>query len=142
MTRLLIFTLMLSVIGCKGRLGKNFAVVKDNYKIGYNENATENIFVKHYEDRGMMAVVINRKVKRIGFNDRFSIIERVGNYDDPGDTTLDTITIRYYIIDMTRPINIKDKDYCFGPTTYDKFLVRKKELGIEDLDFTKEFKLN
>jgi hypothetical protein len=144
MKKLLIFTLTLSLIGCKEPMDKNFETIKDNYKVGYNNSSkpTEIRFVIHDKSAGMMAVIVNEKIKRIGSNDRFAIIERVGNYLDPDAVALDSLIIRYYIIDMTRKPNIEDTAYYFKTTDYNKFLTKKNELGITDLDFTKEFKVN
>ena len=138
---LLIFAVSLSLTGCKRPLDKNFDTVKYNYKIGYHGNPTEVIFAEHDKDLGVMIVVVNKKIKRIGFNDRFTIIERVGNYNDLDAAEQDTVTFRYYIVDMTKKLNIQDKDFLYGPATSDEFLTRKKELGITGLDFTKEFKI-
>lgn len=137
-----IFVFIISLIGCKEPLDKNFETIKENYKIGYHGNSYENIFVKHNKDLGMMGVIIPKRIKRIGFDNRFAIVERVGNYDDYQVTTLDTAIVRYYIVDMTRSSNMEDKEYLFGPATFDEFLKRKKELGIAELNFSKEFKVN
>jgi hypothetical protein len=130
------------LVACKEPLDKNFQTVQGNYKVGYLTDPSENIFVKHNPDLEMMGVVVNRKIKRLGNNERFAIIERVGNHEDIDATTLDSLTVRYYIIDMTRKLNPDDKEYIFGPVALDEFLKRKKELGINNIEFTKEFAVN
>lgn len=129
------------LVGCKEPMDKNFTTIKDDYKIGFVESTNDNLFVKHNENIGMMSVVVHKKIKRIGFNDRFAIIERVGNYNDLESIALDTVVVRYYIIDMTKRFNELDKEFLFGPVTYTEFVSRKEELGIAELDFTKEYRV-
>jgi hypothetical protein len=142
MKRYLTIIVICLLLGCKEPMDKNFITVKDDYKIGFVESANDNLFVKHNENIGMMSVIVHKKIKRIGFNDRFAIIERVGNYNDLGSTALDTLVVRYYIIDMTRNFNELDKEFLFGPVTNNEFVARKEELGIAKLDFTMEYKVN
>lgn len=133
-------------MGCGDSLDKNFETLTGNYKIGYfnSSQSNENVLINCNNCKKMISGLINKKIKRAGFNERFLIIERVGNYDDWG-VELDSLTISYYIIDMKKESNVYDKEfkeYYFGPVNYEAFQLRRKELGIEDLKFTKEYKVN
>lgn len=141
-TLFLFILLTIFLDSCKDPLDKNFETIKDNYKLGYFDKESEIFFVRYVEKDEMMMTIVNHKIKRFGFGERFAIIERVGNYWDPG-VELDTLTVTYYIVDMaSRPGEHQTSSYRFGPATYEEFLLKKRELGIEDLKFTKEFKVN
>jgi hypothetical protein len=142
-TIFLCFLLTISLARCKDPLDKNFETITGKYKIGFLNSAkpSENILVFCSDCKEMMAGLINKKIKRSGFDDNFLIIERVGNYGDLDAKTLDSLVVRYYILDLKKQMN-DDKKYLFGPMDLDAFQAKKKELGIEDLKFTKEYNVN
>jgi hypothetical protein len=143
MTKNTLWTVFVFILlcSCKDKLDKNFQIVKDRYKVGYFDNPDENLLVIHSESIGAMGVVINPKIKRLGSNDRFIIAERVGDKDVLDKGTVDSTKLSYYIVDMTRKNDPDDKEFIFETVDYKEFEKRKEELGISQLTFTKEFKI-
>jgi hypothetical protein len=131
----IIILLFILTIGACETIDKNFEVVNGKFKVGYIGEKKDSIVMGYHAERGMMAIIIPPRVRRIGGNDKFLIAERIKTFAP------DSINKRYYIINMDmfkNPNSGTGELPIYGPFDFTTFLEKKKELNIEELDFNKE----
>jgi len=83
-------------------------------------------------------IKVDAFINRIGFDNRYIIAERIyfKAFQMPGP---DYDSITYYIIDTEFESEFGNKD-VLGPFELDEFKEKKREHGIEDLNFTEEYR--
>jgi len=107
--------------------------------VAYNEELNGQYYLSATDTREQMYLsyedekygglgVISETVYAVGQNDAYIIAKQHPNSDK-------TIT-NYFIVPITNKIsNIPEKN-IFGPLTFEEFINKKKELKIENLDFS------
>ena len=102
-------------------------------------DAGEQCRLSYNEDDGSpnYGDIISETVFAVGFNDNYMIVKQhptiLNNFEDK------TIT-NYYILPLKKGMNWYNKNGLVGPLTLTQFNNKRKELKIEDIQFTKVLK--
>lgn len=81
--------------------------------------------------------VIGATIFAAGQNDGFIIAKQ---HPEVSPTSMNKEVTNYYIIPLKRKVSQSPEKNIYGPLTLEEFKQKRKELNIEDLDFTIVFK--
>ena len=110
-------------------------ITKNHYLIATDVGEQMNVSYYGDDDGTIYGTIIPAKVFSIGFNKNY-IIAKQHPCEDYG--CIDTIT-NYFILPVKDSMNWETKNGLLGPLNKPQFLQKRKELNIENLEFTKTF---
>jgi hypothetical protein len=137
-TILYITFILIFLSSCVGGLG--LAVnerITGNYYLVAADDIEQLSLSYHTEDmEDIYGTVVGETVFAVGFNNHYIIVKQHPNIDFKVDKTI----TNYYILPLKEKINWENINGLMGPLRFNEFNQKRKELNIEDLEFTINYK--